>query len=955
MSFVTPMSPFVFSWIVQSAVVSSVLLSVGYLVAAAFRQPVERLRILQWTLTVTFMSLVVTAFPHSWKLVIPVATVAESEVAAPSPPLLSTADDTVVPEHQRVDSSVVAANHAENAGTGASRSPQKDALLLAALLPGLTFPVTILYLAGAILCLFRWGVARTRLYEVYRNSCAAAPEIQNQLSRLSNGATNHVDIRLSSHVTTPMTWGVWSPVIMLPQSVVANGEISTLRYYLAHEWSHIQRRDFWTWQLAVFLQIFLYYNPLYWVVRRSLLVSMDRLADTETARHGETPLDYAEFLVELARCRHFHSHFLTLGISDKHSQLRQRVEFLLNSERTIRTSCSQQTNIAIAALAIFIGLGSSVIRFEARAASDDKSVSEEQDVGGEQPDSAAQNAAQLEAPEDLLTQFADVAKPTIAELLKACSREHEDGSITYHGFVTDASTAGPIAGATVKVHHKLSRDPTTGGWTTLDVTEHKSNAIGLYSFTLPPEQTSESSLYIEVEAHHPNYASKSRSGYSHAMIRKNLKLGELPFYTQIKLWPGKAIEGKIVSPEGQPLANVKISMYAASDEATGFPAGSFSRTTTDPQGRFRIVPPTPGDGVLWIKPSEYSPQAHRIADRRGDWGEIRMTEGATITGQVLDVNGDPVPNVQIEARRRGDGEDVDEFLNSSAVANQIGSQALSDDEGAFQLRSLPDGDYHLEIEPNAREGDYDPPPLKDVFLRQTQRVVDKQPQQITIRAVPHVLLRGTFLDSKDQPRSGHEVFVFGRIGDLRYFARSSSPGNDGKFELKIPHGLRDCRLDLSTNEHSSLKWRMSRDEPLQRGRNVSLGTVEDDIYGFEVVRYTAPILLVRAVDQEGNIVSDVTPIVTYARDENETEQLTMYTTGSHVSFESQGDGRHRSSQLLPDEPILVTVKKDGYEVTTQELILREGEEKELEFLIKPDSDSPSPAASNGGRVTFTPT
>ena len=57
--------------------------------------------------------------------------------------------------------------------------------------------------------------------------------------------------------------------------------------------------------------------------------------------------------------------------------------------------------------------------------------------------------------------------------------------------------------------------------------------------------------------------------------------------------------------------------------------------------------------------------------------------------------------------------------------------------------------------------------------------------------------------------------------------------------------------------------------------------------------------------------------------------MTVYTTGGHVSFEHQDDGRWRSSQLLPDEPIEVTVKKEGYTCEPQELSLAEGDEQEL--------------------------
>ncbi|MEZ6097342.1 MAG: carboxypeptidase regulatory-like domain-containing protein [Pirellulaceae bacterium] len=975
MSSLLPWASPLFSWMIQSAIVSSVLLAIGYLVAAACRQPVDRLRVLQWAVGVTLVSLFMTALPSQWKLAIPIATrppgIAHENGVSPSlpsfdaPPRASferdgqpreartTGEFTTSDSAADLIATESSTHHSDTceslpAVASSSTSARTDWLSLVTLI------VTMIYLAGVALCLVRWCVARLRLWRMYRASREVPARIDREFATIAGERSNSIQLRTSTQIRTPIAWGLWSPVIMLPASVVTDDDDNArLRYFLAHEWAHIERRDTWSWQLTVCLHFFLYYNPLFWAARRTLLVSMDQLADARAAGHGESVADYAEFLVRLARDSQRPQPQLALGISDKHSQLRKRVECLLRHNGVTRLFCSPLQTIAVATFAIVVGVAGSAVRFEARAIADEPSAAGREPTRESQHEVAADASKETVTPAELLQLITDIAKPQVAELLKVCCQEHEDGSITYYGFVTDATSEMPISGATVKVHHKLSRDPKTGGWSTIEVTEHESNAIGMYSFTLPPEQTAESSLYIEVEANHPDFAAKGRSGYSHGMIRKNLELGELPFYTQIKLWPGKAIEGTVVSPDGTPLTDVEIAMYSASDKATGFPAGSFDKTTTDSNGHFRIVPPTPGDGVLWIKPANFAPQALRIRDRRGDWGTIRTELGANVTGHVLDVNGAPVANVRIDARRRGDGEEADEYLNSNAVANNIGRRVVTEDDGTFTLPSLPDGEYSLEVEPNSEEGQYDPPPLKDVFLRQSIKVADKKPLQITIRAVPYVVLQGTYLDSENQPRSGHEVMLFGRINDGFYFTRSSTPGKDGKFELKIPHGLREAKMDLITNEHSALKWRMSRDEPLHRGRNVSLGTVEDDIYGFEVVRYTAPILMVKAVDQQGRVVRDVTPIVTYTTPANESEEMTMYTTGSQVSFEAQSDGRHRSSQLLPDETITVTVKKDGFETTPQEVKLEEGQNLDVEFIVKPAAKSDPPDGTSDETVTGT--
>ncbi|MES1212989.1 MAG: carboxypeptidase regulatory-like domain-containing protein, partial [Singulisphaera sp.] len=497
----------------------------------------------------------------------------------------------------------------------------------------------------------------------------------------------------------------------------------------------------------------------------------------------------------------------------------------------------------------------------------------------------------------------------------------------------------PIEGVKVIVWHKLSRDPKTGGWTTLGSTEHLTDAKGRYQFTLPPKEVAEDSLYIEVEAHHPNYASMGRGGYSHSMIRKNLTKGEPPFYSRIVLWPGEPITGTVVNPAGEPMADVEISMYAASDKSKKFPRGSFDKTKTDDQGKFRIVPPTPGDGVLWILPEHYAPQAHRLADRRGDWGKLILDQGTTVKGHVLDAKGAPVPGVRVAARSNSDGEKADEFLRSNSVAQGIVRNAVTGPNGEYTLVSLPNGSYDVRVEPNRGDHDYDPPPLRHVFLQEKLSIADgAAPDPYDIRAVPHIVINGTYLDSQDEPRAGHDISLFSRMDKQFYFAHSTTPGKDGKFVAFAPHGM-ELQFDLHTNEHSALRWRLKHDQPLQRGRTVKLGVVEDDITGFEVVRYTAPILLVKPVDEEGNVVAKTEAVLHYTRSADDKEQMTVYTTGSHVSFEKQPDGRSRSSQLLPDEPFSITVKKQGYTATTQELSLAEGQDQEVTIVLKPDPNA----------------
>src|SRR5262249_45399717 len=137
-----------------------------------------------------------------------------------------------------------------------------------------------------------------------------------------------------------------------------------------------------------------------------------------------------------------------------------------------------------------------------------------------------------------------------------------------------------------------------------------------------------------------------------------------------------------------------------------------------------------------------------------------------------------------------------------------------------------------------------------------------EPEPVEVRAVPHVTIAAQTVDSKGQPTSGHEFFIFGRMDGQFWNGRAQREGL-GKFVVNIPHGLESVQLDLMTNEHGVLRWRRGKDGPLNNQRRVDLGTVTDDVKDIQIIRYTAPILLVKVTGKDGLKLTDVAVTAVY--------------------------------------------------------------------------------------------
>jgi hypothetical protein len=411
----------------------------------------------------------------------------------------------------------------------------------------------------------------------------------------------------------------------------------------------------------------------------------------------------------------------------------------------------------------------------------------------------------------------------------------------------------------------------------------------------------------------------------------------------IKLVHGKPVTAKVQNPDGSPAANISVMAYTkapSKEPGRSFERGAFQKSTTNEQGDLRIICATPGDGVIWLYPNQFAPMAIRIKDRRGDLGPIQLQEGQRVSGQVLNARGKPVPNVAVEMRRQGDGAEADEFLGQNAVANGIRGTCKTDENGRFELNPLPPGKYRAQIENRyyapGSEGRAEDLVVSDVFVPMEVTIAaDAAVSPLEIRAIPHVVLKGRFFNSKGEPRASHEQHVFGRINGQHYFAQSTVPGPDGWYEFKLPHGIEEVRMSFTTNEHSSLRWRLRPGEPLQYGYHGHLDKLEEDFTTIEVIRYAAPMLLLKAVDEQGNQLRDFVPNSKYKTRPAEANRG-RFISGAQgdIGFEDQPDGRWRSSQMLPDEETTITLVKEGYTAEPQVVSLNEGDTRELVFVLK---------------------
>ena len=145
-----------------------------------------------------------------------------------------------------------------------------------------------------------WLFGQLVLWRATRQARPAPQGIREMFLKLTGPVRRGVRLLVSDRIALPFTYTWLRPVILVPAALCDRGEEDALKYGLAHEWSHVERRDWWAWNLAALAGAVLFYQPLFWWLRRQLRLCQDYLADDRAAALG-SPEDYAAYLVRLAR------------------------------------------------------------------------------------------------------------------------------------------------------------------------------------------------------------------------------------------------------------------------------------------------------------------------------------------------------------------------------------------------------------------------------------------------------------------------------------------------------------------------------------------------------------------------------------------------------------------------------------------------------------------------------
>jgi bla regulator protein blaR1 len=108
----------------------------------------------------------------------------------------------------------------------------------------------------------------------------------------------NVPVLSSPAMLEPGVFGIFRPVLLLPEGITDRLAPAHLDAILAHELCHVRRRDNLAAALHMAVEAIFWFHPLVWWVGARLVEERERACDEEVLRLGSQPEVYAESILK---------------------------------------------------------------------------------------------------------------------------------------------------------------------------------------------------------------------------------------------------------------------------------------------------------------------------------------------------------------------------------------------------------------------------------------------------------------------------------------------------------------------------------------------------------------------------------------------------------------------------------------------------------------------------------
>jgi len=148
------------------------------------------------------------------------------------------------------------------------------------------------------------------------------------------GITREVKLLLSERISEPITFRHFSPVILLPVSMMTGLTTAQVQTLLLHELAHIRRNDYLINLFQSVLEILFFFHPAVWWISRIVREEREHCCDDLVLKHQQHPMLYAEALLQIQTNHYSLKTNLAMSAKGNHKPFTTRIQRLFGQYST---------------------------------------------------------------------------------------------------------------------------------------------------------------------------------------------------------------------------------------------------------------------------------------------------------------------------------------------------------------------------------------------------------------------------------------------------------------------------------------------------------------------------------------------------------------------------------------------------------------------------------------------
>jgi bla regulator protein blaR1 len=207
-------------------------------------------------------------------------------------------------------------------------APDRMPILLAAI-----------WLCGVAISLFRWLREWLRIRAVARE--ASPCDFDLRRSRVP------VKVASSSALLEPCVFGLFRPVLLLPEGIRERLTPGQLKAILVHELLHVRRRDNLAAAIHMVVETIFWFYPLVFWIGKQLIQERERACDESVLQMTGEPEIYAQGILNICKLYIESSPVCAAGVTG--SNLKRRIEEIMTNRGTANLNTGKKLMLAAAA------------------------------------------------------------------------------------------------------------------------------------------------------------------------------------------------------------------------------------------------------------------------------------------------------------------------------------------------------------------------------------------------------------------------------------------------------------------------------------------------------------------------------------------------------------------------------------------------------------------------------